>query len=189
MKVCFLSVLSLGLPYLFIASYPTGILQNGYLQNIPSTCSLCFNQSMNLPLDSIQLLTCSAEYLFVASVNIQGEYLLGAYGDRYDVLNEQSTVSQAFGPSNQVYWYFIPHLAFGFSPTIKISLNPCDDNDPLDPFRMSWILDSNQGGCRVGKHVNSSQNSNLFKVAYACKYNGDGELFKADSIKIFTLFV
>lgn len=127
---------------------------------------------MDQPLPTLALSTCSAEYMFVASVDSYGKILLGAFGDRYDVLNDQSTLFQAYGPFNEIYWYFAPNIAFGFAPTLNISLSPCDQYDSVDSYRMSWILDSNQGGCRVGSLFDLGNHSNIFKVAYACKYTG-----------------
>lgn len=61
------------------------------------------------------------------------------------------------------FWYFTPNKSFGFSPTNKIRQNIADDNDEASNLRLSWHLDVNDGGWRLGNLVRLNNDTIYFK--------------------------
>ena len=70
---------------------------------------------------------------------------------------------QQFG---QVYWYRTNGKSFGFSPDSVIRQTSGDTNDITNTKRLSWILDQNVGGYRVGSTRAIVDDSLWHKVVY-----------------------
>lgn len=98
-------------------SYPPNIINELAFKAIPSTCSICLNQSYSSPTTLIQLQVCSAEYFLVgASTNRSDRLSIAAYGNRYNIMNAfPPNPFNATGPYDGVYWYI--GSSFGFAPS------------------------------------------------------------------------
>lgn len=176
------------------AEYAVGIQYNISVASIPTTCEVCLNDTYSTPLNSLQLQTCSAEYLFIGASSHLDSVRVGAYVNRFVLLGAVTNAEQnASGPFNEVYWYHVPGIAVGFAPSPLIQLNPCDVQSPSDEGRMSWVLDGSGGGCRAGSVFGLEDNSTHYrKLIYACAYNGaakkSGALNNDDYTVFFLIF-
>ena len=63
--------------------------------------------------------------------------------------------------ANGNYFYFFPNRSFGFSPEKAISLGSADTFNISDPLRLSWHLDINTGGWRLGS-INGLNSSTAY---------------------------
>ena len=59
------------------------------------------------------------------------------------------------------YWYMVPKLSFGFSPSSIITQSQADTSIIESDLRLSWHLNLNSGGWRIG-NITSLNNDNLY---------------------------
>lgn len=105
---------------------------------------------------------CQNEVLVGATFN--GTIVLAAVGPA-TVLRQNTNWNQPqqFG---QVYWYKTSGKSFGFSPTSTIRQTTADNEDLTSSQRLSWLLDQNMGGYRVGSVRSLHDNSQWRKIIY-----------------------
>ena len=65
---------------------------------------------------------------------------------------------------NQVYWYFTPHYSFGFSPNSTINQYQADSYDQDSKQRISWHLDLQTGGWRLGSITWLNSDTRYYKI-------------------------
>jgi hypothetical protein len=65
-----------------------------------------------------------------------------------------------------VYWYNTPSNSIGFAPTANIQQNQADTNDQSSNQRVSWHLDINVGGWRVGSITGLNYDSTYYKIIF-----------------------
>ena len=81
---------------------------------------------------------------------------------QYTSFNQPNFVGSA-------YWYFYPSLSFGFAPTPEINQHQADEidcNGLIDcqsNLRLSWHLDLNVGGWRLGTISLLNYDNNYYK--------------------------
>ena len=74
---------------------------------------------------------------------------LVACANCYSVLNETELNKPRF--INKAWWYFTKEKSFGFSPSENINQKRYDVEDQQDEFRLSWHIDVQFGGGRLGR--------------------------------------
>ena len=86
--------------------------------------------------------------------------LLVACGNYFQILtNTTRSIPNLVG---SVYWYMTPGYSFGFSPSSKIDQSKADIYNQFDPFRLSWNIDLNGGGWRLG-NITYLTTNNFYK--------------------------
>ncbi|CAF3308789.1 unnamed protein product [Rotaria socialis] len=105
---------------------------------------------------------CRNEVIVAATVN--GSIILAAVGPA-SVLTTNTTWNQPqqFG---DVFWYRTPGKSFGFAPTFTIRQTQGDNEDLSNPLRLSWLLDQDLGGYRVGATRSLTDSSIWYKTIY-----------------------
>lgn len=134
----------------------SGLLADGW--------SVVYDESYGTPtttslIDSWRT-TAGSQQVFVGAVDASGNIILGATGMASEVLTQTSSSSSASSyPSSSLYWYNVPGLSFGFTPTSNIQLIGADvtgtpdfgyADDGYNDLRLSWHLDIGVGGWRAG---------------------------------------
>lgn len=66
----------------------------------------------------------------------------------------------------QAYWYFTANSSFGYSPTTTINQNSADNYDNSSNLRVSWHLDKNVGGWRLGSLVWLNEDMIYYKKVF-----------------------
>eukprot|EP00277_Geminigera_cryophila_P035483 CAMPEP_0173125524 /NCGR_PEP_ID=MMETSP1102-20130122/56473_1 /TAXON_ID=49646 /ORGANISM="Geminigera sp., Strain Caron Lab Isolate" /LENGTH=510 /DNA_ID=CAMNT_0014034419 /DNA_START=218 /DNA_END=1748 /DNA_ORIENTATION=+ len=92
-----------------------------------------------------------------------------------DLVTSSST-SQAYGPSNGVYWYYFPRQSVGFASSSSISLSSADVSDSFSSdsdsgtcsSRLSWHLDQSAGGWRAGCATSLNSDPTWRKMMFSC---------------------
>ena len=82
-------------------------------------------------------------------------------------LNTNWNQPQQFG---QVYWYRTAGKSFGFAPSGTIRQTTADNEDLTNAQRLSWLLDQNIGGYRVGA-LRSLQDNALWRKIIYCNWH------------------
>ena len=130
--------------------YPFGVLNSVTAAQLDSYgCSVCYLKTYATVTTSDNIRHCTSPYLFVGGRATDcSTFKLGAF-DLSSVILTQ-TLRNTPNLSNGVYWYFTPSLSFGFSRNPLILQNEADVS-PIDgDARLSWHLDLNVGGFRLG---------------------------------------
>ena len=81
-------------------------------------------------------------------------------GNCYSILTPTVQNSPVFVGS--AYWYMTSGYSFGFSPIYLVSQHTADTYNLSDPLRLSWHLNTNSGGWRLGT-INSLDASTNYK--------------------------
>jgi len=91
-------------------------------------------------------------------------FRIAAFGRTEYALMETQSTSDANYDRN-VFWYNVPGKSFGFASMPQISLQPMDILlSDSDDERLSWVLDSNEGGYRAGLSIDLEDSSDWHKV-------------------------
>ena len=77
--------------------------------------------------------------------------LLAACGNYFAITTIISINSPVY--DSGVWWYYTPGQSFGFSPTNIISQTSADSHSEGAEYRLSWHLDQNVGGWRLGSLI------------------------------------
>jgi hypothetical protein len=94
--------------------------------------------------------------VLLAGANSDGVVVLGASGLASDVLQQTfSTGTADLYSSSNLYWYNVAEVSqgigsIGFADSSSVDLNQADEDDPSDLYRLSWHIDFNGGGYRLG---------------------------------------
>lgn len=64
------------------------------------------------------------------------------------------------------YWYLTQNKSFGFSKYSSINQNTADNNNHDDIYRLSWHLDHNHGGWRLGNIIWLNSDNNYKKYIF-----------------------
>ena len=105
---------------------------------------------------------CHNDTLVGATFN--GTIVLAAAGPASVLsLNTNWNQPQQFG---QVYWYKTTGKSFGFAPSSTIRQTSGDNEDLINTQRLSWLLDQNIGGYRVGALRSLHDNALWRKIIY-----------------------
>jgi hypothetical protein len=75
---------------------------------------------------------------------------------------------------NGAYWYYTPDhensRIMGFAPNSSINQEQSDSLDINNDQRVSWHLDGNNGGWRIGSLINPSEYTNYCKIIISKNY-------------------
>ena len=109
-------------------------------------------------------LLCPNQVLVGARRNSDPQLTLAAAGPK-EVLQQQTAVNGTirFG---DVYWYLTASKSFGFSPNNRVFLNSGDMEESTPELRLSWHVDQNVGGYRIGTLKELNGDSAWRKVIY-----------------------
>jgi hypothetical protein len=134
-------------------------------------CSVCFDETYSTPTTSARIEACAGSYLFVgARLTTDDKFELGAFAAAEDI--KTKTALNTPHLANGVYWYFTPGVSFGFLNSTILLQNQADIATSDGKSRLSWHLDMNIGGERVGNHLELNQGAAYHKSIYSCNYNG-----------------
>lgn len=61
-------------------------------------------------------------------------------------------------------WYFMKRKSFGFSGCGSICLNEYDELDENNDEKLSWMIQGNIGGWRLGRIGDLNENENFEKI-------------------------
>jgi hypothetical protein len=76
-------------------------------------------------------------------------FVLGAFGMSDSVFQTSSNPFEAH-ENNGLFWYNYATYSFGFSAVSDIELNPMDISSENSQSRLSWVIDQDLGGYRIG---------------------------------------
>jgi hypothetical protein len=131
--------------------YPSGIQQNVSEQTlIDNGWTKFYEQTYATPVGlTTTLIRPSGQYVILSGKAVESStILLAAAAPTAQVFTE--TVGNTPQLLNGAYWYNTQFTSIGFAPTATIIQNNADSRDPLDPLRLSWHLDNEIGGWRIG---------------------------------------
>jgi hypothetical protein len=77
---------------------------------------------------------------------------------------------------DSAYWYFTQGKSFGYAPNSTITQNSADSFDNGSNKRLSWHLDQNFGGWRLGDLTSLNSDKNYYKIIYINE-NGNFKYF------------
>ena len=141
--------------------YPSGIQQNVSEQTLRNNgWTLFYEQTYGTIIGNTTTpIRPSGEYVILAGKALgSSTILLAAAAPTAQVFTE--TVINTPQLLNGAYWYLtldlFPHLesefgSIGFAPTAEIDQSSADIEDNSDPLRLSWHLDTFNGGWRLGE--------------------------------------
>jgi hypothetical protein len=128
----------------------------GILNNVPALtqCQVCQDVPYSYATKSEDILNCKAKGNFIAiAARKQGEDVLAVVAGLYSSdLQETSSLTNATGPINGAFWYFLRGIGFGFADTAEIGLDKAEARNNLMACdkSVSWHLDIGVGGWRAG---------------------------------------
>ena len=151
--------------------YPFGVLNSVTAAQLDSYgCSVCYQQTYATATTSGDIRKCTGPYLFVGGRAIgSSSFKLGAFDTSTVILTQ--TLLNTPHLSNGVYWYFTPSFSFGFSRDALINQDKADNLSTDGDARLSWHLDLNVGGFRLGSILNSPNlnfATDYMKAIYNC---------------------
>ena len=157
----------------FGASYEYGIQYNSVTSSDLSNygCSVCYNVPYSTATSTADIVQCTGPTLFVGAMQYgASSFLLGAFGSSLEI----QTRTELNKPHvfNGVNWYFTPYKSFGFLDS-RASLNQmsADYQGDYSESRLSWHLDSNDGGYRAGAYEGLNDDTSFIKLIFNCPGN------------------
>ena len=131
-------------------------------------CSVCYLQIYATVTTSNDIRGCTSPNLFVGGrATGSSTFKLGAFDTSAVILTE--TLLDTPHLSNGVYWYFTQYRSFGFSRNPLIQQDDADILSIDGDARLSWHLDIDMGGYRLGSippYLNVA--TNYEKAIYNC---------------------
>ena len=120
---------------------------------------------MTADLDNIRTKCNSDSVLCAGGGKVNSDILdLVSCGNCYSIL--APTVLDKPIYVGSAYWYMTSGKSFGFSPIFSISQTTADMHDLSSPLRLSWHLNQNDGGWRLGSKTNLNKNQNYKKYLF-----------------------
>jgi hypothetical protein len=151
--------------------YPSGIQQNVSEQTlIDNGWTKFYEQTYATPVGlTTTLIRPSGQYVILSGKAVgSSNILLAAAAPTAQVFTE--TVGNTPQLLNGAYWYNTQFTSIGFAPTATITQTNADSRDPLDPLRLSWHLDNEIGGWRIGAIINLNGSTAYLKQVWT--WNG-----------------
>jgi hypothetical protein len=135
-----------------------------------SQCQVCQDVPYTYSTKSEDIANCKAQGSFIAmAAKRQQDRRLTVVAGLYSVdLRETSSISNATGPINGAFWYYVPGKSIGFASSAGITLNPADTNNTGCDKRLSWHLDLGVGGWRAGCQTVIIESEEWRKIMYSC---------------------
>jgi len=160
-----------GKPPVGKASLPSGVQRNMPRSKLTGWVKY-FDQAYNhktkqadltngLPGGATHIMVCGSKAGNPATI------MLCAAAKKADVLRKTGSTSSASGPYNGVYWYNYQGKSFGFSDSKAIQLSSADVRSGSG--RLSWHMDQNAGGYRIGDTKGLNGHSGYRKQLYYAK--------------------
>jgi hypothetical protein len=140
--------------------YPSGPQQNVSEQTLRNNgWTLFYEQTYGTVIGTTATsLIPSGQYVILAGKAVgSSNILLAAAAPKAQVFTE--TVTNTPQLLNGTYWYNTPNQSIGFAPTATINQNTADAYDVSNPLRLSWHINSFNGGWRLGE-INAFNGAN-----------------------------
>ena len=129
-------------------------------------CTVCYLQTYGTVTTSDNITNCTGPYLFIGGrATASSSFLLGAF-DLSSVIHTQTPLNSPT-ESNGVYWFFTPSASFGFSQNANIQEGSAG-TDIEGETSLSWHLDLNVGGYRLGSIRGLNDSTDYMKAIYNC---------------------
>ncbi len=106
---------------------------------------------------------CTASSILCVGGGDSTTVTLAACGNCFVVTNQ--TVNNIPVLDSGVWWYYTPGKSIGYSPTSSIYQNSADTSSDGAEYRLSWHLDGNGGGWRLGTST-SLYSTTMFKIVF-----------------------
>ena len=129
--------------------------------------SLIYNQTYNWATTSSEINSfrsqCTASSILCVGGGDSSTITLAACGNCFVVTNQ--TVRNVPVLDSGVWWYYTSPYSFGFSQVSSINQNNADTYTDSSAYRLSWHLDNNSGGWRLGDSI-SLYSETIFKMVF-----------------------
>ena len=168
---------AIGIQSSYADYYPSGIQQNVSEHSLRNNgWTLFYEQTYETPIgNSIAPIRPSGQYVILAGKAVGSSTItLAAAAPTNAVFTE--TVIDAPQLLNGTYWYYTLTTncptcgSIGFAPTNSITQNSADTSNLGDPLRMSWHLQAELGGYRLGTDTSLNSSSAYLKQVWT--WNG-----------------
>ncbi len=140
-------------------------------QNILFDPIPCYNKTYSTSTTTFDIKNCCAEnfdYLLVAGIKPGSRmFIVGAYGLSEFICVPSTAVNSPRCNNAGACWYFTVSESFGFAPSSEIKQEPADTLVGGD--RLSWPLDRDIGGYRIGDIWPLTNSVDILKVIYGYK--------------------
>jgi hypothetical protein len=142
------------------------------MTNVPtlSQCQVCQDVAYTYSTKSEDITNSKSRgnFIAIAAKRQQEDMLTVVAGLNTSDLEQTSSISNATGPINGAFWYYVPGKSFGFAGSAVINLKTADTKDTGCDKRLSWHLDLGVGGWRAGCQTGLIESDEWRKIMYAC---------------------
>ena len=134
-------------------------------------CSVCYNVPYSTATSTADIIQCTGPTLFVGAMQYgASSFLLGAFGSSSEI--QTRTLQNVPHFSNGVNWYLTPGQSFGFLDSrASLDQNSADTRWDYSESRLSWHLDTYNGGYRAGAYASLNDDTSFMKSIFNCPGN------------------